>query len=69
MISTEFLLIFNYTVECSLCSMPEKVRQNLNICLFFNAEALLLPSELELWLVGMSELRDSCQSDVAKEYI
>ena len=29
MVVTEFLLIFNYTVQCSLCSMPGKVKQTL----------------------------------------
>ena len=38
MVLTEILLIFNYTVESSLCSMPEKVRQNLNICLFWGVK-------------------------------
>ena len=27
LVLTEFLLIFDYAVECSLCSMPEKVGQ------------------------------------------
>ena len=31
---TDFFLIFNYTVDYSVCSMLEKVTQNLNICLF-----------------------------------
>ena len=34
MVLTDFFLIFNYTVGYSLCSMPEKVTRNFNICLF-----------------------------------
>ena len=36
MVLTECLLISNYTVDYS--SMPEKVKQNLNICLFLGVK-------------------------------
>ena len=32
MVLTDCFLIFNYTVDYTLCSMPEKVTRNFNIC-------------------------------------
>ena len=42
----------------------------ISVWLLQHLTIILLPGfKLELWLVGMVELRDCYQSDVAKEYI
>ena len=45
MVVTEFLLIFNYTVECSLCSMPGKVRQTLYLFVLGCEDNLSAPAK------------------------